>query len=423
MKKTTLIALVAFVIASVSMVRPAQAGVGDSIRRLAVYDAGIAEFLEERTLSLQPGTNTIEWRSLMPKAMLNTLRVTVEGADILRQDVTYDGADIAGNKTPVLHLVVDNRGAAASRRVLVDYLAPDIDWRSDYTLALEPGTNGAPPTSATLDSWVTMQNRTGADLHAASVDLIAGDINLVGGDAAQYRQLAYQANAQMASYDSSSTEAGVGGAVVSGLSVFTRFSLGRDISLNSNTPLCRFPLFQHARMAVEERKVFENEYSVQTLARGNFVLIPVGLEVRIVTKNTTGAPMPAGTVTIYARSGEFFGIVGQDRVGFTPEGQEFSVSQGRSTTLLGTRRVLERRVDGPSSTDRLVTKIEVVLTNRSSVAAEAYVREGIEQYDDNHWTVLESTHPSERIGSNKLQFKVTVPANGSTTIAYTVENR
>ena len=423
MKQVMIVAVVAWVIVSALTVPSARAGVGESIRRLAVYDAGIAEFLEERSVPLQPGTNTIEWRSLMPKAMLTTLRVAVEGAEITRQDVTYDGADVAGNKTPVLHLVIDNRGPAATRKVLVDYLAPDIDWQNDYTLALEPGTGGGPPTSATLDSWVTLQNRTGADVRAGSVDLIAGDINLVGGDAAQYRQLAYQAANQAMSYSADSTEAGVGGATVSGISVFSRFTLGRDIALNSNTPLCRFPLFQHARIAVEERKVFENEYGTQTLARGNFVLIPVGLEVRIVSKNTTGAPMPAGTVTLYARSGDFFGIVGQDRVGFTPEGQEFSAAQGRSTTLVGTRRVIERRVDGPSSDDRLVTKVEVVVTNRSSVAAEAYVREAIEPYDDNKWTVLESTQPSTRIGANKIQFKISVPANGSTTVAYTVENR
>ncbi|MBC7929323.1 MAG: hypothetical protein H7Z38_02050, partial [Rubrivivax sp.] len=31
---------------------------------LTIYDAGVAEFLEERTIELQTGTNRIEWRSL-----------------------------------------------------------------------------------------------------------------------------------------------------------------------------------------------------------------------------------------------------------------------------------------------------------------------------------------------------------------------
>ena len=48
------------------------------VRHLAIFDANMAEVLEERTLELQPGLNTVEWRSLMPQAAIGTLRVTGE---------------------------------------------------------------------------------------------------------------------------------------------------------------------------------------------------------------------------------------------------------------------------------------------------------------------------------------------------------
>ena len=54
--------------------------------------------------------------------------------------------------------------------------------------------------------------------------------------------------------------------------------------------------------------------------------------------------MPAGLVTMYQREGAISQIVGQDRIGFVPPNGEFSLSQGRSTTIFGTRRILERRV-------------------------------------------------------------------------------
>jgi hypothetical protein len=50
------------------------------------------------------------------------------------------------------------------------------------------------------------------------------------------------------------------------------------------------------------------------------------------------------------------------------------------------------------------------------------VREGIERYDDNQWKIVESSTPSERLGANNVQFKVTVPAGGRVTVTYTVEN-
>lgn len=407
----------------------ARAGGGDA-SRMTVYDAGIAQFLEERTIDLQPGTNTVEWRSLMPKAYLRTLRVVVDGADVVRQDVTYDGADVQGSKSPVLHLVIDNKGAAGPRRVQVDYLAPGLKWQNDYSLVLEPTTGGAPPTAALLDSWVSVTNSTGADLAAGTVDLVAGDLSLLVGDGdtsdgdfAMQRQVANN----VGFYDRSGSTGG-SGAEFGSLSAFTRFTLGRDIRMNANAPVNRFPLLQRARVALEERKVFENTYNQETVARGGFTLLPRGLEVRLVAKNTTSIPMPAGQVTIYANAGGVTQIAGQDRVALTPQGQEFTVSQGRSSTLLGTRRVLDRsEVDTGSiirgKSEKLVTSVEINLTNRGAVAAEAYVRENVEPYGDNKWEVTASSTPGERLAANLLQFRVTVPAGGTTKVTYTVESR
>ena len=84
-----------------------------NISNLTIYNAGIAEFLEERTLELQQGYNTIVWRSLMPRANIRTVRVIADDAEVVRVDVTYDGPQVNEVKSPVLHLVIQNRGASA----------------------------------------------------------------------------------------------------------------------------------------------------------------------------------------------------------------------------------------------------------------------------------------------------------------------
>ena len=394
---------------------------------LTVYDAGLAEVLEERTVELQAGLNQVEWRSLMPKAVTRTLRVTAEDAEVTRVDVTYDGGEVRGQRSPVLHLFIQNRGRAGARKVQVDYLAPDISWRGDYSLVLAETANGAPPTAATLDSWISLYNQTGTDVRGGTVDLVAGEVSLLaGGGALRDDDEMSRNTAQMSSRMNEAALTMLGSAEATGLSAFSRFRLGRDIALNANAPVTRLPLFQRARLAVTQRNVFENEYGTQTLARGGFVLLPRGLEVRLVSKNPTGASMPAGQVNIYAATGGPAQVVGQDRIPLTPPEGEFSVSQGRSSTLFGTRRILERRqveykAEDGDSHHKIVMRVEVVLTNRGAVEAEAFVREGVEPYGDNRWDILESSATPERLAANTFQMRVRVPAGGTKTVAYTVE--
>lgn len=408
---------------------PARAQSQGAALHLTVYDAGVAEVLEERAVELQPGLNQVEWRSLMPKAFARTLRVTAEDAEVVRVDVTYDGVEVRGQRSPVLHLFIQNRGRMGTRRVQVDYLAPDISWRGDYSLVLEPTTNGAPPTAGVLDSWVSLYNNTGTDVRAGTVDLVAGEVALLTGDGAYRREDEMTRNtAQMSSTESEAPPPPGSSAEATDLSAFSRFRLGRDVALNANAPVSRLPLFQGARLTVTQRNVFENEYGTQTLARGGFVLVPRGLEVRLVSKNPTEVPMPAGQVTIYARTAAVAQVVGQDRIPLTPPGGEFSVTQGRSSTLFGTRRVLERRQIEYRSQEnntryKIITKIEVVLTNRGALDTEAFVREGVEPFGDNQWTVIEPSAPAERLAANTFQMKVRVPAGGKTTVTYTVETK
>ena len=394
------------------------------VRHLAIFDANMAEVLEERTLELQSGLNTVEWRSLMPQAAIGTLRVTGEQITVVRQDITFDGPEVRNQKSPVLHLVLQSAGAAGPRKVQVDYLAPSLSWKGNYSLVLgTPGRGGA-PTDMLLDGWVSVHNNTGMDVCADAVDLVAGDVQLLAEGSTGARD--YTANSQMSYAPSAPSAAESADAEVSGLSVFTRIGLGRNIAIPANTLIGRFPLFQRLKLAVEQRNIFENAAQVQTLGRGGFMLAPRGLEVRLVSRNDSAALLPAGIVTVYSQDGGLAQVVGQDRIPITPVGADFSVTQGRSNVLQGTRRVVDRR-EVPDSTARnhqkLITQVEVAISNRSSDAATAFVREGVENWGYGEWTVTETSHPQKKLGERMMEFRVAVPAKGSVKVAYTVEVR
>lgn len=392
---------------------------------LTVYDAGMAEFLEERTMRLEPGMNQVEWRSLMPRALVRTVRVTAEGADVVRQEVSYDGPEVRNQRGAVLRLTLRNRGGARDARVQVDYLAPDLSWAADYSLVLDPAADGAPATSGALDAWVSLFNGTGADVQAGTVDLVAGEISLLDGDRPSQ---AMTTNVSQARVELNEGPAAVPTGETGSISAFSRFRLGQDIALNSSAALGRHPLFQGGRLRIVQRNVFENAYNQQTMGSSGFVMLPRGLEVRLVGGNPSGAAMPAGQVTVYARQDGPPQVVGQDRIPLTPAGGEFTVRQGRSTTLFGTRRVLERReeeyrTEAGRTRELLRTRVEVVITNRGPRAAEVFVREGIEPAGDNEWRVVDSSAPVERLSANTVQARLQVPAGGEVTFTYTVETR
>jgi len=393
-------------------------------KHLTIFDANLAEFFEERTLDLQSGPNAVEWRSLMPQTYIRTIRVTAgDRVAVARQDVTYDGPEVRNQKSPVLHLVLQNAGAPGPRKVQIDYLAPGLSWKGDYALLLAPPAASGTPEEMQLDGWVTVQNDTGADICATSVDLVAGEVQLLLPGTGVPRT--FTANAQVASLDAGAAAAGEAFAEVTGMSVFSRLRLGRNIAMAANASIGRFPLFQRLQLPVEQRHIFENEAAAQTLGRGGFMLAPRGLEVRLVSRNQSESPLPAGLVTIYSQDEEIPQVVGQDQIPLTPAAADFSVTQGRSNLLQGTRRVLDRKtVPDPSAFNRaqLVTQVEVVIANRGLNTTTAFVREAVESYG-REWTVTESTHSYQKLGDRMMEFRFPVPAGASVRLAYTVESR
>ena len=393
--------------------------------RLTVFDSNLAEFHEERTIDLENGPNLVEWRSLMPQPFVRTIRVTADDRiTVAREDITYDGPDIHGQKSPVLHLVLRNEGGPGPHKVQIDYLAPGLSWKGDYGLLLgQPGAS-ATPEQMQIEGWVTVENNTGADICAESVDLVAGEVQLLLPGAGS--QGAFTANAQNAYLDAGPARAAAESAFaeVAGVSVFSRFRLGRNIAMAANASVNRFALFQRLKLPVEQRFIFENEAATQTLGRGGFTLAPRGLTVRLVSRNQTASPLPAGQVTIYTQEDGIPQVVGQDQIPLTPATADFSVTQGRSNQLQGTRRVLDRRnLPDPSALNRqkLVTQVEVVIVNHGPSPTTAFVREAVEGYG-REWTVTESTHPQQKLGDSRMEFRLPVPGNGNVKLVYTVES-
>src|SRR5579871_3418865 len=264
-----------------------------STTHLTIFDGNLGEFHEERTIDLQSGPNSIDWRSLVPQTLIRTLRVTAEdGIRVVRQEITYDGAEVRTQKSPVLHLVLQNTSSHGPHKVQIDYLAPGLSWKSDYAMLLDASDPSSAPKEMRLDGWFTIQNDTGADICAAAVDLVAGEVQLLLPGAATPRS--FTANSQAVSGNAFGAQDA--SAQMASVSVFSRIQLGRNIVLAANTVIGRFPFFQQLKLPVEELDIFENEATAQTFGRGGFTLAPRGLEVRLASRNRFKSPLDRKSV-------------------------------------------------------------------------------------------------------------------------------
>jgi len=194
---TSPIRRIVWTLAALSVVVPILAeGQGTcQVRHVAIFDANMFEITEERTLDLQTGLNTVDWRGVVPNAAVGTILVTADRVTVVRQSITADGADVRGQRTPVLRLVLQNTGPSEPRKVRADYLAPGMSWKADYSLVLGPKRPGGSPEELMLDGWIGVQNQTGTDICSDIVDLVAGDVQLLAGGGTASRDFSVTAQA------------------------------------------------------------------------------------------------------------------------------------------------------------------------------------------------------------------------------------
>lgn len=135
--------------------------------------------------------------------------------------------------------------------------------------------------------------------------------------------------------------------------------------------------------------------------------------------NATGPdmPLPAGMVRVYkADSAGDVQFLGEDSIGHTPVGEEIRVATGSAFDLTATRNQTEyQRIS--DNIERV--SYEIRINNSRAEPQDVTVVEHL--YGD--WEILENSEEYVETDAFTIEFKVTVPANGTKIISYAVENR
>ena len=297
------------------------------------------------------------------------------------------------------------------------YVSQGVTWEAVYQAVLG-GSGSALVTGAATISSSSLK----AD--SVAVQLVAGSINRARQEkaadfAASAGRLSVSAITVNAPYAAEET---VGETHVYELPGFISFGIGSPLTT---------ALFPRARADYTE------EFVVPGVLPWRGYFGPIGqdpnsvpVQVWYTFKRAHGSPfgdrpLPGGTMEIFQRdSAGRVQLVGEASFAHTPAGKDLRVQSGDAFDVTAERVQTDyRQVNIPNappvkgSHNRVTASYKVTLTNAKNQAVTVDVRES----HWGSWIITESSVPAEKLSSTEQRFRVSVPANGTATLTYTVQ--
>lgn len=302
-------------------------------------------------------------------------------------------------------LALDVRVDAALDRLRIAYLTGGMSWEPSYSMMVGPDDG-----SARIDGYATVSNNSGTGYRDASVQLLAGTVNVDGGGGPRPMAMAeMRVAADAAQAPQVSREA---------FSGYHLYDVDVPVTLRAGESR-RLRLLGAGSVPVERQHVMVGDVDYrQDLGEPRRHEAVVRYRVRR-PEGTSFAdlPLPGGTVRIYRPDDEGrLQLLGTDGIQNTPAREELSLTVGRDFDIGGTRTQTDLERPGD---DVYESAWRIDLVNRSD---ERVVVQVIEQIQGD-WEILESSHDAERLSASRVRFDVAVPADGEASLTYRVRVR
>jgi hypothetical protein len=303
-----------------------------------------------------------------------------------------------------LLLDVDAKGSG-QRNAQLTYTTSGLGWRAAYAAKLAGGTR----CRMQFKPQASIANRSGHDYTTATVQLVAGQVNLGNRGVRMYSMA--KAPAPMAA-QAMPEQASLGD--------YRSFALPGTVNLPNDT-VTLTPLYPEQDLACQHEYVVEdggagfpprpnlNDYGAQDY-RDRAIASTVAF--------TAPDNLPAGTLRAWTTDRDGApALLGEGGVADTPKGQRVSVELGQSFDLRASRERTAFHVD--ANARNLSEAYRITLTNGGDAARTVTVREHPNRWRE--WTLATSSLKPAKQTPQLLEFKVSVPAHASATLTYTVK--
>ena len=304
---------------------------------------------------------------------------------------------------PTLVMQLDNQGAK-QQDVELSYLTSGLSWRADYVAELN-----ATDDKLDLSGWVTLTNTSGTTYRNAKMQLVAGDVNEV-------RQERFAPAPMMAM---AVRDGGKQKMSEESLLEYHLYTLDRPTTI-AEQQTKQVALLSASSVPVRKELLLQgSDYYYQSSYGDLGQKMKLGVFVEFDNREASrlGMPLPKGVVRVYKKdSGGNAQFVGEDRIDHTPKNEKVRLKLGEAFDVTADKKQTDfKKIDGKNN-GIYETAYEIVLKNAKSEAVMVTVQEPIPA----DWKMLRHSHPYEKATSHTAVWRISVPAESSTTLSYRV---
>jgi len=311
--------------------------------------------------------------------------------------------------TLVWQLLADRAG---EQQVEITYLTGGLSWQADYVVLLARGDE-----ALDLDGWVTMHNTSGTSYQDAQLKLVAGDLQRLPQPGFAAGDMLFEAERAASAEPVEQRE----------FFEYHLYEVPRPVTLRDNENK-QIEFVSVAGVPAEKFFVYDglqcryNYYYCsyygypQTdpsygVASNPKIMVMVEFDTEQVQ-----ADLPKGRVRVYQEDIDGAALlIGEDAIDHTPEGEPVRLYVGDAFDIVGERIQTDFR---RPNDNQLEEEFEITLNNHKDEAVEIRVVEHLFRWSE--WRILRSSQDYTEMDSSTIEFRVRVPANGETTLTYSV---
>ena len=280
--------------------------------------------------------------------------------------------------------------------VEVSYQTSGMNWHAEYVVVLNKD-----DTKLDLNSWVSVDNNSGATFKNAKLKLIAGDVNLVK---PQYNNRQYKGNIAMTMDAVSSPQF-----EEKAFFEYHIYNLQRPTTL-SNNETKQISLFDAENVEANKKYYYKGGSYYGNNSKGKVAVI---IEFENSKANNLSVPMPKGKVRVYKSDGDAIEFIGEDLIDHTAKKEKVKLKIGEAFDIT----VKDVQTEHNKISNRVYEQeYEVTIKNRK----DKKIIVDVERSLGLNWKIISSSLDFEKLNSQNILFKVPVKADGETVLKYKV---